>query len=126
MKKYGKPSEVANAHVQNMMSLPHINNSNPCKIHEFSEKLLSRVQALETMGKLKEINGVRLTLYKLQGIRADLVRTDDDWPDWNFLQLVEALENWTCRNPKPLNYKPLSEDNKTNPYRNPCKVYQAN
>ena len=126
MKKYGKPSEVANAHVQNMMSLPHINNSNPYKIHEFSEKLLSSVQALETMGKLKEINGVRLTLYKLQGIRADLVRTDNYWPDWNFRQLVEALENWTCRNPKPLNYKPLSEDNKTNPYRNPCKVYQAN
>ena len=126
MKKYGKPGEVANAHIQNMMSLPHINNSNPYKIHEFSEKLLSSVQALETMGKLKEINGVRLTLYKLQGIRADLVRTDDDWPDWHFLQLVEALENWTCRNPKPLNYKPLSEDNKTNPYRNPCKVYQAN
>ena len=45
---------------------PH-NNSNPYKIDEFSEKLLSSVQALETMGKLKEINGyVRLTLDKLQ------------------------------------------------------------
>ena len=60
------------------MLLPHINNSNPCKIHEFREKLLSSVQILETMGKLKEINCyVRLTLDKLQGIRADLVRTDD-------------------------------------------------
>ena len=85
VKKYGKHSEVANAHVQNIMSLPHINNSNPYKIHEFSEKLLSNVQALETMGKLKEINGyVRLTLDKLQGVRADLVRTDDDLQDWNF------------------------------------------
>ena len=53
VKKYGKHSEVANAHVQNIMSLPHINNSNPYKIHEFSGKLLSSVQALETMGKLK-------------------------------------------------------------------------
>ena len=80
VKKYGKHSEVANTHVQNIMSLPHINNSNSYKIYEFSEKLLSSVQALETMGKLKEINGyVRLTLDKLQGIRADLVRTDDDW-----------------------------------------------
>ena len=79
------------------------------------------------MGKLKEINGYgRLTLDKLQGIRADLVRTDDDWQDWKLPQLVEALENWTCRNPKLLNHKPLSEDNKTNPYRNPNKVYQAN
>ena len=80
MRKYGKHSEVA--HVQNIMSLPHINNSNPYKIHEFSEKLLSSVQALEIMRKLKEINVyVRLTLDKLQGIRVDLVRTDDDWQD---------------------------------------------
>ena len=93
VKKYGKHSEVANAHVQNIMSFPHINNSNPYKIHEFREKLLSSVQALETIGKLKEINGyVRLTLDKLQVIRADLVRTDDDWQNWKFPQLVEALE----------------------------------
>ena len=33
------------------------------EIHEFSEKLLSSVQALETMEKLKEINGyARLTV----------------------------------------------------------------
>ena len=38
VKKYGKHSEVANAHVQNIMPLPHINNSNTYKIHEFSEK----------------------------------------------------------------------------------------
>ena len=113
MKNYGKHSEVTNAHVKSIMSLPHINNSNPHKIHEFSEKLLSSVQAQETIGKLKEINGyVILTLEKLQGIRADLVRTDDDWQDWKFPQLVEALENWTCRNPKPVNHKPFSEDNK--------------
>ena len=53
LKKYGKHSVVANAHVQNIMSFPHINNSNPYKIYEFSEKLLSSVQALEAMGKLK-------------------------------------------------------------------------
>ena len=49
VKKYGKHSEVANAHVQNIMSLHHINNSNPYKIHELSEKLLSSVQVLETI-----------------------------------------------------------------------------
>ena len=67
------------------------------------------MQALETMGIYKEINGyVKLTLDKLQRIRADLVWTDDDWQDWQFPQPVEALENWPCRNPKPLNHKPLS------------------
>ena len=36
--KYGKPCEVANAHVQNIMSLPQINNTNPQKISYFSQK----------------------------------------------------------------------------------------
>ena len=67
--KYVKLSEVANLHVQNMMPLPQINNTNPQKIHDFSEKLLCTVQALDTMGKIKEMNGyVRVTLDKLQGI----------------------------------------------------------
>ena len=51
--EYGKPSEVANAHVQNIMSLPQISNTNHQKIHDFSEKLLSSVQALDTMGENK-------------------------------------------------------------------------
>ena len=42
MTKYGKPSEAANAHVQNM-PLPQINNANPQKFHDFSEKLLCSV-----------------------------------------------------------------------------------
>ena len=66
MAKYGKPSEVANAHVQNIMSFPQINNANPQKIHEFSEKLLCSVQALDIMRKIKEMNRyVRVTLDKL-------------------------------------------------------------
>ena len=43
-----------------------------------------------------------------------MVRTDDDWQYRKFPQLSEALE------------KPLSEDNRANPYRNPNKVYHAN
>ena len=38
----------------------------------------------------------------MPGIRADLVRLDDDWQDWGFTQLVEALRKWTERNPKIL------------------------
>ena len=53
------------------------------------------------MNKLKDINGyVKITLDKLPGIRADLVRLDDDWQDWGFTQLVEALRKWTKRDPK--------------------------
>ena len=74
--------KFANTHVQNTMSLPQVNNTNPQKIRDFSETLLYSVQALDTMGKIKEMNGyVRVTLDKLQGIRANLVRNEDNWQD---------------------------------------------
>ena len=121
MTKYGKPSEVANALVQNIMLLPQINNSNPQNFHEFSEKLLCSVQALDTMGKIKEMNEyARIILDKLQGIRADLVRNDDHWQDWKFQQLAEALEKWTMRDPIPMSCKRNQE--KGNSY---SKSYQA-
>lgn len=98
--RYGKPSEVANAHIQNIISLPIIHGTQPGKILEFFEKLVTSIQTLETMGKLKEVNGyARTTLDKLPGIRADLVRTDDEWQEWGFPQFVEALRKWCERNP---------------------------
>ena len=51
--KYGKDSEVANAHIQSLISLPTITSSNPYKINEFYEKPVTHLQALDTMGKLK-------------------------------------------------------------------------
>ena len=76
------------------MSIPRIKNINLYKIYEFTEKLLGSVKALETMGKLKEINEyVRLTLDKLESIRADLVRKDNGWQEWKSPQLVEILES---------------------------------
>ena len=100
--KYGKASEVANAHMQCIIALPTIQGSQPVKIHEFYEKLSTNIQTLETMGKVKEINGyVRGTLDKLPSIRADLVRLDDDWQEWGFPQMLEALRKWCDRNPLP-------------------------
>ncbi|PFX32660.1 hypothetical protein AWC38_SpisGene2462 [Stylophora pistillata] len=83
--KYGKPSEVANAHIQRIIALPTVQGSQPAKVHDFYGKLATNVQALDTMRKIKEINGyVRVTLDKLPGIRADLVRLDDNWHEWAF------------------------------------------
>lgn len=77
--KYGKPREVSNTHMQCIIAWPTIHGSHPVKIHHFYEKLATNIQALETMGKIKEINGyVRVTLDKLPSIRADLVRLDDE------------------------------------------------
>ena len=53
------------------------------------------------MNKPKEINDyVRLTLDNLPGIRADLVKLDDNWQKWVFAKLVDSLRRWTDRNPK--------------------------
>ena len=73
--KFGKSTEIAAAHIQCITSLPIIQNSHSNQIHDFYEKLVVSVHALDTMNKLKEINGyVRLTLDKLPSIRADLVK----------------------------------------------------
>ena len=75
--KYGKPSEVVKAYVQNIMSLPHILGTNANQIHDFYTKSALSVQALEALGKLKIGAGyARLTLDNLEGIRADLLRMD--------------------------------------------------
>ena len=77
--KNGKRSEIANAQIQNVMALPTKSNNNSYKIHDFYERLIVHINTLDTMDKLKEINGyVRFTLDKLFGIRADLIRTDDN------------------------------------------------
>ena len=55
--KYGRPSEVANAHIQSIIALPTVQGSQAARVHKFYEKLATNVQALETMGKIKEING---------------------------------------------------------------------
>jgi len=104
--RYGKTSEIINAYVQNIMSLPTIHGSHPAKVHEFYEKLMANVQSLETLGKLKEVNGyVRTTIDKLEGVRGDLLRNDDDWQQWEFPQLVDALRRWTERNPLKIGEK---------------------
>ena len=114
--KYGKPSEVANAHIQSIMGLPVISGTNPVRINEFYEKLVTNIQTLESMGKEKDIRGyVRLTLDKLPGIRADLVRLDEDWQEWGFSHLVEALRKWCERNPVPLDGNPGRRDKGRDP-----------
>ena len=70
-----------------------------------------------------------MTLNKLEGIRRDLVRTDDQWQKWKFPQLVAALRKWTVRNPPKCDdvedqgkqFKPLTKP----PYKPPTKPPQS-
>ena len=80
--KFGEPTVVANAHVKCTTSLPGVSGTQANRIYDFCEKLYVSVQALATMKKLKEINGyVKITLDKLPGIKAALVRLDDNWQE---------------------------------------------
>ena len=40
-----------------------------------------------------------MTIDKLEGIRNDLVRTDDNWQQWKFPELFEVLRKWTVSDP---------------------------
>ena len=56
--KFGKPTVVANAHINCIILLPVVFGSHPNKVHDFNEKLMSSIQALETMRKLNEIKAM--------------------------------------------------------------------
>ena len=72
--------------MQAILALPHIPGSQPSKIHDFYEKLLSNVQALETLGKLREISGyVRMTIDKLEGIREPtMIGRNGNFLNWSW------------------------------------------
>ena len=93
--EYGKTSEIINAHIQNIMGLPTVTRTNPAKVHEFYKTLSYNAQSLETLGKIERVNGTtRSVLEKLKGIKADLVRGEQEWQDWDLPRLVTALKKW--------------------------------
>ena len=125
--KYGKDCKVANAHIQSLISLPKITSSHPNKINEFYEKLVTHVQALDTMGILKEIKCyIRLTLDKLPGIKYDLVRTDGKWQDWDFETLTKELSKWIDRNPEKLNQSKIPRKNNCYKQSKKMEKYKQN
>ena len=76
--------------------------------------LMVSVQTLDTLNKLKEVSGyVRMTLDKLSGIHADVLRIDEDWRELIFPQLVDTLRKWTVRNPEiiPSSEKGFKDEN---------------
>ena len=51
--------KLKNAHIQVLIPLPTINNSNPLKINETYKNLVTHVAALETMGKVRDKKRLR-------------------------------------------------------------------
>ena len=104
--EYGKTSEIVNTHVQNIMGLPVIADTNAAKVNEFYKSLLYNTQALETLGKLDKVSGMtRSVLEKLRGIKADLVRGNEGWQDWDLTRLIAEIKKWRDINPVEDNSK---------------------
>jgi len=47
---------------------------------------------LDALGRLADVKGiVRTILDKLRGIKADVVRGNETWRDWDFKELLKEL-----------------------------------
>ena len=90
--EYGSVCDIVNAY---NMRFPVINGTKSEKMHQFYHALMYNVQALESLGKLKDISGiVRTVLNKSGGLKHDLVRGSPGWQSWDFSQLITALRTW--------------------------------
>ena len=93
--EYGQTTEVVDAYVQKLMSLPVVDGADPKRINDFFKQLRNNVHGLETLGKLADVKGnVRSTLDKLKGIKADLVRGNEGGQEWDFNDLLKELKKW--------------------------------
>ena len=99
LEKYGKESEIVKAYTKEILDLPPVLYVSLKKICKFGEKLIYCVQALQTMTKLKQVNGaVSMMLDKLPAIWGYLARTNPNWEEWDVAQLSEAICLWIRRN----------------------------
>ena len=73
--KYGRPSEVANAHIQSIMGLPVITGTNPARICEFYEA--SDVPGLHGWWELSTIKKIIMGLEK-KHIASKVVKRETD------------------------------------------------
>ena len=120
--EYGKISEIINTHVNNILDLPTVTTANPKQVNDFYKTLLFNVQSLETLGKIERVNGMtRSVLDKLKGIKADLVRGEENWQDWDLPRLTQALKKWRDVNPAT---EDSTVPNKTIPPKRPNNKFR--
>jgi hypothetical protein len=97
-KEYGQTKLVVNSHVDEIVNLPVVKGYNYTKIREFYEALSRNHDALLTLGEGDMLTGfVMTTVNKLPQVKPDLVRTDDDWENWDMAALIEEIRKWLGR-----------------------------
>ena len=102
-KTYGKDIKIHKALIKELEGLEVISSiHNVNKIHECYNKLTRIVLTLVTMKKLDSAQSYMYTLVdKLGPVKGNLIQKDDDWENWDLLELVENLEKHVDRHPLP-------------------------
>ena len=81
-----------NALVEQIVNLPVVKGSNYLKIQKFYETVSRNYDALLTMGESNMLRGFVLsTLNKIPQVRPDIVRTDENWENWDMEALINNL-----------------------------------
>ncbi|XP_028405760.1 uncharacterized protein LOC114528332 [Dendronephthya gigantea] len=97
-KEYGQTKLVVNSHVNEIVSLPVVKGYNYTKIREFYEALSRNYEALLTLGEGDMLKGfVMTTINKLPQVKPDLVRTDEEWKNWDMGGLIDEIRKWLSR-----------------------------
>ena len=97
-KEYGQTKLVVNAHVDEIINLPVVKGYNYMKVREFYEALSRNYDALLTLGEAEMLKGfVMTTVNKLPQVKPDLVRTDDNWENWDMAALIDEIRKWLSR-----------------------------
>ena len=97
------------------MKLPNIVTGNFKQVHAFYRTLNVSVNSLKTLKMLDSAEIlVRETQEKLGLDKADLIRTDPKWQQWKLEDLLEALRQYTLRNPEKIEDTVRSDLNRQN------------
>ena len=84
-----------NARREEIVNLPVVKGSNYLKIQEFYESVSRNYDALLSLGKADMLRRfVMSTLHKLPQVRPDIVRTDENWENWDMEALINNLQQW--------------------------------
>ena len=97
--EYGHANLVSAAHIDELINLDPVRGTNYEKVREFYEKLTKNFDALQSLGETSTLKALVIsTINKLPQVKPDLVRTDDDWENWDMTNLLQLIQKWLKRN----------------------------
>ena len=97
--EYGHTKLVSAAHMDELIHLTPVRGTSYEKVREFYEKLTRNYDALKSLGEGDTLKALVIsTINKLPQVKPDLVRTDDEWEDWDMAALLESINKWLKRN----------------------------